>query len=121
MEQSDGWLAGAIIFSVLNLLVIICSLCWQYCSDYMRWAVAGSDALDKDEEEEKAYKIHIWLTIVVYIPVLIACTIIMWLLYTGDIKNQDNEIIFWIVTTIPFVITCCLCCISSCWVQIWSL
>ena len=117
MEHSDGWLAAAIIFSVLDLL-LIAAICIFPC--FTLWILAqvgsggfGSGQSHEEELEEKMkYRIYLFVTCCVILPGLIVSNVIMWMLYDGIVEFENNEVIFWIVTIVPFVVGTILCILS---------
>ena len=117
MEGSEGWYIAAIIFTVLNCC-IICGGCIYPM--VLLWILTqiGSGGYPAPNQDEREKENQTWLIIYcltilcLILPGLIACNVIMWMMYEGTLQFENNETVFWIVSAAATgfglsLLTCC--------------
>ena len=126
MEDWEGAFGGAIAFTILNVLIIVIALIGTvgYCSLFYGLGSMGFGVPANQECRERVMAIsiagYIFTLFCAIIPGLIACIVIMWQMYYGNMKfGDDDEQLFWIIAIAPCVgsfvlwILCFIFCCSA--------
>ena len=97
MSNSDQ-LGGAVTFTILDILFVILFQCIIPMLNYLIQNIT-------DEGAGKIQQISVFLFGFLFITTpSIVTMIIMWEIYHGNIKYNNNDTIFWIMAVLPTVI-----------------